>query len=46
MNNDRGKSLQIPKSIALTEGYIYVASLYSVTKQISMGMLNISLRMK
>ena len=32
MNNDRGKSLQIPKSIALTEGYIYVASLYSVTQ--------------
>ncbi len=32
MNNDRGQSLQIPKCTPLTEGYIYVASLYSVSQ--------------
>ncbi|HDE6401654.1 TPA: hypothetical protein PDU88_002753 [Staphylococcus aureus] len=30
MNNDRGKSLQIPQSTLLKEGYIYVATLHSV----------------
>ena len=30
MNNDRGKSLQIPQSTLLKEGSIYVATLHSV----------------
>ncbi|HEH2010700.1 TPA: hypothetical protein ACTL5Z_002564 [Staphylococcus aureus] len=30
MNNDRGKSLQIPQSTLLKEGSIYVAKLHSV----------------
>ena len=33
MNNDRGKSLQIPQSTSLKEGSIYVATLHSVTRQ-------------
>lgn len=32
MNNDRGKSLQIPQSTSLKEGSIYVATLHSVTE--------------
>ena len=32
MNNDRGKSLQIPQSTLLKEGSIYVATLHSVTE--------------
>lgn len=32
MNNDRGQSLQIPNNTPLTEGHIYVASLYSVSQ--------------
>ncbi len=32
MNNDRGKSLQIPQKITLTAGHVYMATLHSVSE--------------